>query len=327
MGLLTARDGVVGPWQGAVAPPVRPPAAPENLRAYPDWCRQVALSNEILSRLTYSFEPADGMAMVHLLDFSRPGQISSAPLVQLIAPDPEDFVVQTRIVHDYADLRPDRMGEISDQVEGTLDYFARLLPFDMARMPLTMNLLGLAQDCALHAAQHCKHLLACRRPDAFSAQIQPMIPTPGHSALPSGHATEAFTIAETLRRLVPGEFSAEGLDQKLMQMAARIAVNRTVAGVHFPADSFAGAMLGFAVADVIARRAGQPEDILPVLFDGRGIGHADFHMARVWRDGARQDFATDDGAEITRFGRDAIATDTSGLLRWLWSEAVQEWRR
>jgi hypothetical protein len=302
-------------------------AAPDNLRAYPDWCRQVVLSNEILSRLIYGFEPTGGMAVVHLLDLSSPEQISSSPLAQLIAPDPEDFVAQTRVVHDYADLRPDRMGEISDQVGDIMGYFIRLLPFDMARMPRNADMLGLVRNCALHAAQQCKHLLSCRRPDAFSAQIQPMIQTPGHSALPSGHATEAFAIAETLRRLVPNEYRAEGLDTQMMQMAARIAVNRTVAGVHFPADSFAGAMLGFAVADVIARRAGRTEDITPVLFDGRGIRQADFYMARVWKDGERQDFATDDGVEITRFGQDPIGTDTSVLLRWLWNEAVKEWSR
>ncbi|WP_051372550.1 phosphatase PAP2 family protein [Sedimentitalea nanhaiensis] len=297
------------------------------MRAWPDWCGQVVLNNEILSRLTYSFDPVEGAAIVHLLDFRNPEQIAVVPLARLIAPEAEDFAIQARIVNDYADLRPDRMAEVTDQAAGTLGYFARLMPLDMGRMPLTRHVLGLAQDCALHVAQHCKHLLACRRPDALSSQIQPMIPTPGHSTLPSGHATEAFAIAGALQRLVPLEFKTEDLDAKLIHMAARIAVNRTVAGVHFPADSFAGAVLGFAVADVIARRAGDPGDIFAVRFDGRGIRHADFYASRVWKDAQRQDFTTDDGVEITRFLPDSIATDTSGILRWLWTEARQEWSR
>ena len=54
MGLLTARDGIVGPWRGPAMPPARAAAAEGNLRAWPDWCRQVVLGNEVLSRLTYS---------------------------------------------------------------------------------------------------------------------------------------------------------------------------------------------------------------------------------------------------------------------------------
>jgi hypothetical protein len=324
-GLLTARDGIVGPWSGAADIPDRLSGAEKNLRAWPDWCRQVVLSNEVLSRLTYSYDPDERAARVHLLDLSDPARIASAQLVEMIAPDPEDFAIQTRIVNDYADLRPDRAGEIVDQIQGILGYFSRLLPLDAARMPLTMNLLGLVQDCAMHVAQQCKHLLACRCPDAFSAQVQPMITTPGHGSLPSGHATEAFAIAEKLRRLIPDPFRAVNLDTQLIQMAARIAVNRTVAGVHFPADSFAGAALGLAVADVIARRAGNPGGFTPVRFDGRGIRQSDFYTARVWQDGARQNFTTEADAAITKFGTAPIETETSGLLRWLWGESVLEW--
>lgn len=177
----------------------------------------------------------------------------------------------------------------------------------------------------MHVAQHCKHLLAVRRPDALSAQIQPMIATPGHGSLPSGHATEAFAIAEVLRRLVPSPFRAENLDAQLMQMASRIAVNRTVAGVHFPADSFAGAVLGMAITDVIVRRAGNDDPILPVQFDGRGIQNSDFYVARVWNADQRQSFATDDDARITQFSEASIETETSEILRWLWGEAILEW--
>ena len=38
-----------------------------------------------------------------------------------------------------------------------------------------------------------KHALACRRPIEYSPQVQPMILTPSHGSLPSGHSTKSFT--------------------------------------------------------------------------------------------------------------------------------------
>ena len=36
-----------------------------------------------------------------------------------------------------------------------------------------------------------KHELACWRPADYSFQVQPMITTPGHGSLPSGHCTQS----------------------------------------------------------------------------------------------------------------------------------------
>jgi hypothetical protein len=152
-----------------------------------------------------------------------------------------------------------------------------------------------------------------------------MIDTPGHGTLPSGHATEAFAIAATLDHLVPVEARATDLQGQLMAMAARIAVNRTVAGVHFPIDSFAGAILGFAVADVIAARAGQLDRAQAVQFSGNGIGPEDFFTARVWQAGTRHSFSTPDGIGITEFEQAGPTTDVSTILDRVWQEARAEW--
>ena len=59
----------------------------------------------------------------------------------------------------------------------------------------TMELLEAVLQLARYVEQRVKHGLACRRPNEYSAQVQPIILTPGHGSLPSGHATEAFAVA------------------------------------------------------------------------------------------------------------------------------------
>ena len=47
-----------------------------------------------------------------------------------------------------------------------------------------------------------KHELACWRPADHSYQIQPMITTPGHGTLPSGHCTQSYMVYELLKALL-----------------------------------------------------------------------------------------------------------------------------
>jgi hypothetical protein len=56
----------------------------------------------------------------------------------------------------------------------------------------THELVAMAQGIATSVVLQVKHGLACPRPDAYSPQIQPIIPTPGHGTLPSGRATESY---------------------------------------------------------------------------------------------------------------------------------------
>ena len=98
-----------------------------------------------------------------------------------------------------------------------------------------------------------------------------MILTPGHGSLPSGHATEAHIVAYVLWNLVsPSEAinkSTEWLEQ-LMRQAARVAINRTVAGVHFPVDSAAGQLLGLTLGEYFVHRASGQGDYEARQFDG-----------------------------------------------------------
>ena len=85
-----------------------------------------------------------------------------------------------------------------------------------------------------------------------------MIQTPAHGTLPSGHATEAFTMARVLWTLMSRAsnlpYGDAAWGEQLMRLAARVAINRTVAGVHFPIDSVAGAILGLTLARYLEAR-------------------------------------------------------------------------
>lgn len=75
------------------------------------------------------------------------------------------------------------------------------------------------------------------RPSYLDPTLHTLIEVPSHPSYPSGHAAEAYLIAELLSRLDPNNNHSYFTD------AARIARNREIAGVHYPSDSEAGRKL------------------------------------------------------------------------------------
>ena len=89
---------------------------------------------------------------------------------------------------------------------------------------------------------HCDPLLSRMFPKGHAMY-------PGHPSYPSGHSTQAHTVAGLFARRAPH------LEKPLLDVAARIALNREIAGLHFPSDSAAGRFLGVAFADAIVDAA------------------------------------------------------------------------
>jgi hypothetical protein len=127
--------------------------------------------------------------------------------------------------------------------------------------------------------QRVKHALNCPRPMLFSPRIQPMIQTLRHGTLPCGHATEAFAVATVMTHLLAeadGDatpFETRAADAALAmtqhyRLAARIAINRTVAGLHFAADSAAGAVFGTTLGDYLVARCTGRDQTPYRRFDG-----------------------------------------------------------
>ena len=163
-----------------------------------------------------------------------------------------------------------------------------------------------------------KHVLGCPRPSTFSPLVQPMIDTPPHGTLPSGHATEAFMLASLLSH-VAGEDPMTALADHAprFRLAARIAINRTVAGVHFPVDSAAGAVLGLALADHLAARAGLDVPVTPLRFDAGGWADRDFHLGEMARALGADGLVASTG--------DPLVPPAEPGLAWLMAKAQADW--
>ncbi len=156
-------------------------------------------------------------------------------------------------VRGYADLRRDRFSEILSQMSDIGAFFAGIGFLHRERTRFTIELLAAMQRAMVVIEMRAKHAVASPRPAELSAQVDPMIPTPGHGAYPSGHAAEAFLMAAVLAHLSrPQDMRLYGdqrvMRRQLMRSANRIAVNRVVAGVHFPVESAAGQVMGLAMA-------------------------------------------------------------------------------
>lgn len=149
--------------------------------------------------------------------------------------------------------REDRLPEILSQSGDFWPFFQSLSGLRLANAPRFAELLNVAYDWALQLTMGLKHAVAARRPFQASSLVVPVIATPGHGSLPSGHATMAALTSELLTTLLhaPGDPRADALDR----LARRIAFNRVVAGVHFPVDSVAGHALGTQLAWLLAALA------------------------------------------------------------------------
>jgi hypothetical protein len=103
------------------------------------------------------------------------------------------------------------------------------------------------------------------------------------------------------------------------RLAARIADNRTVAGVHFPVDSAHGALLGLACGLAVLAVCHEGETTLPLLTADGSDWVWDFTLDRwltqlpIW--------AIAGGGTVT-----LPAVTTPDLLHMLFDEAVTEWQ-
>ncbi|MBL8328995.1 MAG: phosphatase PAP2 family protein [Rubrivivax sp.] len=193
---------------------------------------------------------------------ASPASLSLLPLIEVQGPA-AGFHAGRQIdkVLRAAIEREERLPEILCQAEDFRLFFYSLTGLDRVPCVRVNELISLAWSWATHVVMMLKNNLAVARPVQRSQLVMPIIATPAHGSLPSGHATIAALSAHLLAALLYEGAAASArrdservADQaarraaRLHTLASRIAFNRVVAGVHFPMDSHIGRHLGAHLA-------------------------------------------------------------------------------
>lgn len=122
-------------------------------------------------------------------------------------------------------------------------YFLTNFGFDPEDYPATVRLI----EATLHDVGYFilreKWRLQRARPIQLDPLLPLVIPTPPHSAYPSGHGGVAWAEALVLGRLAPQYAPA------WLRYAQAIGHRRELAGVHYPSDTRAGQALGAYVVE------------------------------------------------------------------------------
>jgi membrane-associated phospholipid phosphatase len=297
-------------------------SAQSNLEGWAGWVRASLYMTEFLRHLGWSTSGRTSAGIELTWD--------NRSFLDLARPDMSLFVQQMELVRAYMDQRAERAPEILSQLGFPIDYFATILGLNAPRNRFTFELIAITQVLTSHVAMVVKHHLACRRPDRLGITVMPMIPTPGHGAFPSAHAAEAFAVATVLEGILDADEvknhypSTPNLKRLLFKQAERIAVNRTVAGMHFPIDSYAGAALGETVGRIVLRLCTDKARVVKPV-DYHAI-HCDFTLA-AFRPDLWPKLQDENVPQAGLTRRDEpVSVAPSELFEWLWTKAAAEFQ-
>ena len=137
--------------------------------------------------------------------------------------------------------------------------------------------------------------------------------------------------------MATGAQPSTALHTQLYAQARRVALNRTIAGVHFPVDTAAGHLLGTTLAEYFVHRCkidGDRGTFTPRTFRGDQFdGEEDFNDQEplLWPANATAAQQTDPPTMVSPdyphiwLGKPKPTGAGSPILAWLWNEAKNEW--
>jgi len=363
--MIVHRDGIVGPWMDTYLEIQKDQDDSGShieddgqMWRWDDWVRASVYDFELASNLAFGRsppdqkDPPDGVTLWHRPFGPTGAAAAPVEIVQMFRPSTASFVKQLAFMDRYSDLREERANETLIQMGPQTAFWASIVNLSPIRTPKTLELLATVIRFSILVEMRFKHALACTRAVDYTPQTQPMIATPGHGSLPSGHSTQAFIIAEVLWAFfhdLVKEVDSTGakkvaitLRKQLLYQAARVAINRTIAGVHFPADSAAGHLLGTTLGEYfVARCTGGAPAPAPAPASAPPVAAA--YAPRVFRGdlfNGDTDFDPNERLDPVYAPAPALtdpypahvvvkATVTSvqrsPLLAWMWKQARNEW--
>jgi hypothetical protein len=198
-----------------------------------------------------------------------------------------------------------------------------VVPLHTPRMKPVLELVDLAIQLVVGVEMRFKHEFGVWRPADLSAQVQPMISTPEHGAFPAGHAAQAYAAAAVLQALLrlPADHPRA---VQLQRIAARVSINRVIAGVHYPVDLMAGRVLGQALGDYVVARCRAA--LVGAVDGGQAFAHLTLRYDPVLDDLDFPALSKSDawnGYPITASAAQALPAQPSLLLATMWNEAEQ----
>jgi hypothetical protein len=172
------------------------------------------------------------------------------------------------------DSRAAYLGEAWAQADDIPGYFLSLMGMDVASRPWTFMLMRCGLSIGNVAYMYFKSRFARVRPSTLCPGLVPPFGPPRHPAFPSGHAFLGHFVAASLLQVpdIAARFGV-GMDPTgkaglapavdwyrgapppspgpLMWLAARLARNRELIGVHYASDSAAGRSLAGGILEAI----------------------------------------------------------------------------
>ena len=126
-----------------------------------------------------------------------------------------------------------------------------------ATHPASYLVFNMANLVATLVAMHFKGVHNRPRPSHVCPALLPPLEVPGHASFPSGHATQAHLFARCAKDMLPvGQQTGMGI--VLNALAARIARNREIAGLHYKSDTLAGEYLAGEIHKVLSDETKMP---------------------------------------------------------------------
>ncbi|QOZ27537.1 PA-phosphatase [Bradyrhizobium sp. CCBAU 51753] len=329
--LIQSREGTIVPEFNTYAPGLPSIEDAAQLERWEPWVRAYTAIGEMLQGISFAPTTTGNGFQVQSSQSAASSTTASPFVIAAIErPNQATFVAQLPIVLSWAELRDERATEIMAQIDPQYAFWSSIIYMHPDRTKRTFELINIVLQFCVYVEMRFKHALACWRPVEYNAEVQPMITTPGHGSFPSGHSTQAHAVAYMLKQLLfldrGGTTGYDKIKDQLDRQAARIAVNRTVAGVHFPVDSMAGRMLGVALGEYFVgrclgttTRSGSTASTIRT-FNATWIDHhasTDFNPFSSDQDlGAGKLYSTSTGVNIQQ----------SLLMQHLWAAAQAEWQ-